>query len=166
MSYGAVEASNGESRDTEALSSFQESDMLYVKDRPLSKGERWRKRISAILPILVGVIIVYLFAAFSLRAVRPISSYNQPPVHAADSESTFDTAETTTSVHRGPPIGSPTLPPASPKGSSATAPPLFSSGSSSSSSHGSSPSSCAANKGCAKLDLIGSCCPTTEGKKF
>lgn len=164
MSYGAVETSEQDARDAEALSSFQESDMLYVKDRQLTTVERLSKCMAVLLPILVGLLIVSFFASFSLRAVRPVSSHDRVPIHSTSSEDSFTSPEVTSSAHRGPPIGKPTFATVSPKASEVSPP--VSSSSSSSSSGSSSSSSCSANKACAKLVLTGHCCPTSAGKRF
>jgi hypothetical protein len=155
MSYGAVETSEQDATDADTLSSFQEFDMLYVKDRKLTTGERLRKCMSLVLPILVALLIVAFFASFSLRAVRPLSPDDRVQKHSTSSDE---------SAHRGPPIGKPAFATVSPKASEVSPP--VSPSSPSKSSGSSSSSKCSANEACEELELTGHCCPTLAGKRF
>lgn len=174
--YGSVQTTELQppAEDTEAQSNFQESDMLYVRERKLTKQEKIRKLTLLAVPLIIASIIVLTIVSFLLKDfghLYPGRGAEDPSrVHALDrpptkiSGNSDESGSSSSSVPlqpRGPTI---------PKATDPT-PPTSSSVSkekSSSTSSGGGDASCSSHKACEKLELTGDCCPSVEGimRKF
>lgn len=154
-SYGATD--NAAQADPESnlvqlktSTSYQELDMRFLTDEKVSKSEKRRKLVSTLVPILIAVATILLFAKVALGAIGP---YHDPkyPTEAGSRRPvpTGPATTTTTSTTEEAPVAAPV--------SSVSVEDTKSRSSSSSSA------SCSANKACDKLGLTGLCCPTGEG---
>mmetsp|Transcript_44696 Transcript_44696/g.107820 ORF Transcript_44696/g.107820 Transcript_44696/m.107820 type:complete len:168 (+) Transcript_44696:103-606(+) len=158
-SYGAVDTqpspdAEANAEELPANRSFQEMDMRFLKDDKTSTGDRQRKLVSTLVPILIGLAVILLFAKVALGAIGPYQDPNYPteygsrrPVPTPSTKSS--TATTTTET-------APSSVPASTASSS-------SSSSTTTTSTTATKASCSENKVCEKLGLTGLCCPTGEG---
>jgi hypothetical protein len=162
--YGAVKEEGEEFYDVE--------NMYYVKEQELTLKQKCHKIMLVALPILAAVLIIGGFTLYVLFDSGILGrgphqgggSANGGQVSTPSSrggENPFATVKSDSSSSVPSPIA---------KGGSASGTTTHSTGSVPSpiSKGGSAPmkagsSACSANEKCAKLGLIGACCPTNEG---
>jgi hypothetical protein len=171
MSYGAISSGEEATRDVEE-SDFQEFDMFYVKERKLSKEERCRKLASGVVPLVVAVGILFLFALFVSKAIHPFDKGEYSPPHGG---STGYDVPSLQPPPRGPHVSKPTMSSlasstASDNSSSKTteqnslSPKSENVGTTSDPLSGGGTASCSSHKACKDLGLTLNCCPTSQGK--
>lgn len=156
-SYGAIDSNSKPSQAAQAAAdaaasslsnalpsaqSFQEADMLFLTSKEASKDERRRKFLSALVPILVAVLIIFVCGSIALRAIGPVRDPKLPPI-ASTSTAPAPQKE-----------GTGKLPPIAP---TSTAPALQKEDT------GNMEASCSENRACNRLGLTGLCCPTASG---
>ena len=152
---------------------FQEGNVYYLKERPLSSKERFQKLILVAVPLFVSLLIVggaafFLFRGFDHLYPGPGEEGHVDIPHFTPSAHNFDeaTPPEAAPVHEpfGPPIASPVSVPA-PTSSSSTTTTTASSGGGKSGDGKSEggDSDCSAHANCVALGLTGSCCPSTGG---
>jgi hypothetical protein len=129
-------------------------NIYYVKERELTSREKWNKFMLAALPILAAFLIV---GGFTIYLLLDSGILGRGP-HAGGGG--------------GEAVSSPSKKggenpfAASKSESSSSVPPPISGGGSAplkTTTHASGSSACSANVKCAKLGLVGACCPTNEG---
>ena len=155
--YGSVNTTTG--GVVENVDDFKETDLLYYKEKELSKQEKVMKIVKIAVPIinafvLIGGLAWFLLRDFGLLYPGPAGSHVSDHAPAAVPTSSVQRVPAPTVVQPG-------------KGLQPTAIPKYPASGSSSSSTTSmksiSGSTCAANSKCHALGLEGECCPTSAG---
>ncbi|CAJ1961707.1 unnamed protein product [Cylindrotheca closterium] len=160
-SYGAVDTQRSEDAETNAAdNSFEEMDMRFLKEQKVSQDARRRKVISALVPILVALVIILLFAKISLGAIGPAhdpkypTEYGSKAAPAPSPKSSTPTGEEPSSVSAFPPASS---------YSSSSNTTAKNKNMNTTSTSITTTASCSENRPCYQLGLTGQCCPTGEG---
>jgi hypothetical protein len=128
-SYGSVD-------DDAADRSFDVSETYYLKESQLTPGEKRKKCIAMLLPILLAIVIMGGAAALLLKDFAHLYP-----------TSTVDRDYDGSGEHRGVPV-----PPAPSIPSTPTT-----------TASGSQQADCKNNDKCHELGLVGQCCPTLAG---
>ena len=137
--YGAVD-----SKDTEAASavdsSFEEYNVDYLGAQTLSPNERFKKIVSASLPLVIAVLLMVGFGFLSSSALH----YHNPQDYSSPISVSSAEPNSSSSSYSSSSKVVPSIPPKKANSSSSSA-------------------SCSENPACLELGLIGNCCPTDTG---
>lgn len=155
--YGSVNENTG--GGVEDIDEFKETDLLYYKEKELSKKEKIMKIVKIAVPVIVAIVLIGGFAWFLLTDFGhlypgPAGSHvsDHPPASVPTSAVHAVPAQTNVQPEKG------LQPAAIPK-----YPASGSSSLSTTSTKSLSGSTCAANSKCKALGLTGECCPTSAG---
>lgn len=150
--YGSVNNAGG---DVEAEShDFKETDLLYYREKELSKQEKLMKIVKIAVPLIIAVTLIGGFAWFLLGDfghLYPGPAGSQVPGHTPASLPTSSAPKAP--APRSAPEEAPPPAPA----------PKYEVHAASTSSSSSGGSSCTAHSKCSALGLTGQCCPTSAG---
>jgi hypothetical protein len=159
--YGSIP-----SIDQDPNHSFEEYDVNYIQSKSLTTKERWTKLLKAAVPIVIALLLVGGFGWWASQAVAPSHSSKVTVDYKNPVPAPTGRGGGSTITAMGPPREqSVTVKPSIPttlttntKTDTSTKSVTTSGG-----TGGGDGSLCTARAKCARLGLIGDCCPTSEG---